>query len=125
MRTLNEQKVEIENFAMRPPALAELLKKIRASEIDTSRAREVFIEMAGTGKSAEEVMREQGIVQVNESELVALCQELIAANPRIVADIKSGKQQAAGNLIGQAKKKNPNVNPGRLREIVLELVGKS
>jgi len=28
------------------------------------------------------------------------------------------------NLIGQAKKKNPNVNPGRFRELIIELVGK-
>ena len=70
-------------------------------------------------------MQAQGIAKVDESELVALCQELIAANPKIVDDIKSGKHQAAGNLIGQAKKKNPNVNPARLRELVLELVTKS
>jgi aspartyl-tRNA(Asn)/glutamyl-tRNA(Gln) amidotransferase subunit B len=69
-------------------------------------------------------MEAHGIEKVDESELVALCQELLAANPKIVDDIKSGRQQAAGNLIGQAKKKNPNVNPGRLREIVLELVAK-
>ncbi len=124
MRTLNEQKVEIEQFGLRPRGLVELLRAIQAGEIDTSRAREVFIEMVTAGRSAAEVMKAQGIKKVDESALVELCKELIAANPRIVADIKSGKQQAAGNLIGQAKKKNPNVNPGRFREIVLELVGK-
>ena len=60
---------------------------------------------------------------LTESELIALCQELIAANPKIVADIQSGKTQAAGNLIGQAKKKNPNVNPARIKEICLALIG--
>ncbi|MGD9723547.1 MAG: Asp-tRNA(Asn)/Glu-tRNA(Gln) amidotransferase subunit GatB [Pirellulales bacterium] len=124
MRTLNEQKVEAETFALRPPALAALLKAIQEGLLDTSRGREVFIEMVASGRSAAEVMQTQGIEKVDESALVALCQELIAANPRIVEDIKSGKQQAAGNLIGQAKKKNPNVNPGRFRELVLELVSK-
>ena len=104
--------------------LAELLKAIQDGQINTSRAREVFIEMAGTGRSAAEIMQAQGIEKVDESERVTLCRELIAANPKIVDDIKAGKLQAAGNLIGQAKKKNPNVNPGRLREIVLELVSK-
>ncbi len=124
MRTLNEQKIDVDQFAMRPPALHELLQAIQAGQLDTSRAREVFIEMVASGRSAAEVMKAQGIEKVDESELVALCQELIAANPKIVDDIKGGKQQAAGNLIGQAKKKNPNVNPGRFRELVLELVGK-
>lgn len=124
MRTLNEQKVEVQQFALKPARLGELLKAIQAGEIDTSRAREVFIEMVASGRPAGEVMKAQGIVKVDESELVSLCQELIAANPKIVADIQAGKLQAASNLIGQAKKKNPNVNPGRFRELVIELVGK-
>ena len=124
MRTLNEQKVEIEQFALRPAALYELLKAIQAGDVDTSRAREVFIEMVASGRSASEVMKSHGIEKVDESALVELCRELVAANPKIVADIQAGKLPAAGNLIGQAKKKNPNVNPGRLREIVIELVAK-
>jgi aspartyl-tRNA(Asn)/glutamyl-tRNA(Gln) amidotransferase subunit B len=124
MRTLNEQKVEADKFALRPKVLAELLAAIQKGEIDTSRAREVFIEMVASGKPAAAVMQAQGIEKVDESQLVALCQELIEANPKIVADIKGGKTQAASNLIGQAKKKNPNVNPGRFRELVIELVGK-
>jgi aspartyl-tRNA(Asn)/glutamyl-tRNA(Gln) amidotransferase subunit B len=124
MRTLNEQKVEIEKFSLKPTALVELLKAIQDGQIDTSRAREVFIEMVASGKSAGDVMRAHGIEKVDESELVELCKSLIETNPKIVADIRSGKQQAASSLIGQAKKKNPNVNPGRLREIVLDLVGK-
>ncbi len=124
MRTLNEQKIEIEQFSLRPPQLCALLKAIQEGQLDTSRAREVFIEMVASGKSAAEVMKAQGIEKVDDNKLVELCKELIAANPKIVADIRSGKLQAAGNLIGQAKKKNPNVHPGRLREIVIDLVGK-
>ena len=124
MRTLNERKIEVEEFALKPAALHQLLHAIQDGQIDTSRAREVFVEMVDSGRSAAEVMKAQGIEKVDESELVSLCEELIGANPKIVADIKSGKQQAAGNLIGQAKKKNPNVNPGRFRQLVLELVDK-
>jgi aspartyl-tRNA(Asn)/glutamyl-tRNA(Gln) amidotransferase subunit B len=124
MRTLNEQKIEANQFALTPEGLYELLKAIQEGQINTSRAREVFIEMVNTGKRAGDVMKAHGIEKVDESELVTLCQELIAANPKIVDDIRAGKLQAAGNLIGQAKKKNPNVNPARLRELVIELVGK-
>ena len=63
-----------------------------------------------------------GIKQIDESELVALCQSLLDANPKIVADVQSGKLQAVGALIGQAKKSNPNIDPGRVREICLQLV---
>jgi aspartyl-tRNA(Asn)/glutamyl-tRNA(Gln) amidotransferase subunit B len=39
-----------------------------------------------------------------------------------VADVKSGKEQAAAGLIGQAKKKNPNVNPGKVRATCIDLI---
>jgi aspartyl-tRNA(Asn)/glutamyl-tRNA(Gln) amidotransferase subunit B len=63
-----------------------------------------------------------GIAAVDDSDLEALCRELIAANPKIVADVQGGKEQAAGGLIGQAKRKNPNVNPGKVRAMCLELI---
>jgi aspartyl-tRNA(Asn)/glutamyl-tRNA(Gln) amidotransferase subunit B len=124
LRILKEQGVGIEKFPLSTEQLTELLRPVKAGDIDTGRAREVLVEMIASGRSAAEVMKAQGIVKVDESALYAIGQELIAANPKIVADIKSGKLQAASNLIGQAKKRNPNVNPGRFREIVIELVGK-
>ena len=87
-----------------------------------SRGREVLAEMIQSGKSLADVMSDLGIQQVDEAELESLCEELLAANPRIVEDVKGGKQQAVGALIGQAKQRNPNVNPGRVREICLELI---
>jgi aspartyl-tRNA(Asn)/glutamyl-tRNA(Gln) amidotransferase subunit B len=96
---------------------------VQAGDFNTSRAREVFAEMLA-GKSVADAVAALGISKVDESELIAMADEILKANPRIVADIKSGKAQAAGNLIGQAKKRNPNLNPARFREICLELVGK-
>ncbi len=70
------------------------------------------------------MMQALGIEQIDESDLVALCRELLEANPNTVADVQGGKVQAVGALIGQAKRRNPNVNPGRVREICIELIGK-
>jgi aspartyl-tRNA(Asn)/glutamyl-tRNA(Gln) amidotransferase subunit B len=122
LRTLNEQGISIEAYSVRPAALAELLKKVAADELNTSRGREVLADMLHSGKSAAEVMRDRGIEQIDESELLALCQELVAANSKTVADVKAGKLQAAGAFVGQAKKRNPNVNPGRVRDLCIELI---
>jgi aspartyl-tRNA(Asn)/glutamyl-tRNA(Gln) amidotransferase subunit B len=92
--------------------------------VNTTRGREVLADMLASGRSAAEVMQERGIQQVNESELIRLCEELVAANPKTVADVKAGKLQAAGAFVGQAKKRNPNVNPARVREICLEIIAK-
>ena len=78
--------------------------------------------MMETGATVEAAMKALGIAEVDESDLEALCAELIAANPKVVEDVKQGKLKAAGSLIGQAKKKNPNVNATRVREICLQLI---
>jgi len=124
LRLLNERGWEINAFPVTAPALVVLLKKVQAGELVTSRAREVLLEMVDTGRSAEEVMQAKGIAQVDESELIALCRELLASNPRAVEDLRAGKMQAIGALVGQAKKKNPNVNPGRVRELLLAELAK-
>jgi aspartyl-tRNA(Asn)/glutamyl-tRNA(Gln) amidotransferase subunit B len=122
LRTLNERGGKIEDFPVTAAMLSELVKAVGAGDIDLSRAKEVFNDMVATGKTAAEVMKERGIEKVDTSALRDLCAELLAANPRIVADVKSGKEQAVGQLVGQAKKKNANVNPAEVRAICLDLI---
>lgn len=124
LRMLNERNETIEQFPVSPAQLADLLQRVQAGELDTGRGRDVLAAMVEQHSSAAEAMQALGIAKVDESELVALCQELVAANPKIVADVKSGKVQAAGAFVGQAKKKNPNVNPVRVRELCLDLIAK-
>jgi aspartyl-tRNA(Asn)/glutamyl-tRNA(Gln) amidotransferase subunit B len=124
LRVLNEQQIDISKYPLRPKALAELLNEVRAGKLDTSRGREVLADMLASGRSVAEAVKSLGIEQVDESALVALCREVLAANPKIIAEVKEGKQKGLGQLIGQAKKKNPNVNPNRVREICLELIEK-
>ena len=122
LRTLNEQQTTIEQFPLRPKQLAELIDAVRKGRLTTSRAREVFAEMLAGGRPLDETMQSMGIVAVDESELENLCRELLAANPKVVAEVKEGKPKGLGQLIGQAKKKNPNVNPNRFRELCEELI---
>ncbi len=122
LRVMNERSLTIEQFPVRPPVVAELIKRVKAGDFDTSKAREIFTELLDSDKTVVQIVEEKGIRKVDESELIALCRELVAANPKIVADVKAGKVSAAASLIGQAKKRNPNVNPARVKEICLELI---
>ena len=124
LRELKERNLTIEEFPLKSAVLADLLKKVKAGDVDTTRGREVLLKMLESGQPPDAVMAELGIEKVDESALVDLCRELVAANPKLVADVQGGKLQAAGAFVGQAKKKNPNVNPARVREICLELIAK-
>jgi aspartyl-tRNA(Asn)/glutamyl-tRNA(Gln) amidotransferase subunit B len=78
--------------------------------------------MLDSGLNVNQAMSDLGIASVDESELVTLCQQIVTANPKIAADVRGGKMQAIGALVGQAKKANPNVDPNRIREICLQLI---
>ena len=124
LRTLNERQITIDAFAVSAPSLAELLGKVQAGRLTTSRGREVLAEMLASGTSVEAAMKAMGIEEVDQSDLETLCRELLAANPKIVQDVKEGRIKAAASLIGQAKKRNPNVNPGQVRDLCLQLIEK-
>jgi aspartyl-tRNA(Asn)/glutamyl-tRNA(Gln) amidotransferase subunit B len=122
LRTLNERGGTIGEFPVRPAALADLIGRVSKGDFDTSRGREIFAEVLASGRPVADVVASLGIAAVGDDELTALCRELLAENPKIVADVKGGKEQAAAGLIGQAKKKNPNVNPGKVRAMCLDLI---
>src|SRR4029079_12404144 len=124
LRVMSEQNLTIETYPVKAPALADLLKKVKAGDVDTSRGREVLQRMFDAGEDAAAAMKALGIEKVDESALIALCEEVVAANPKLVADVKAGKMQAAGAFVGQAKKKTPNANPGRVKDLCLEIIAR-
>ena len=81
--------------------------------------------MIASGRSLAQAMAAMGIVAVEDTDLLDLCRQLLADNPKIVAEVKEGKLKGLGQLIGQAKKKNPNVNPNRVREVCVQLIEKT
>jgi aspartyl-tRNA(Asn)/glutamyl-tRNA(Gln) amidotransferase subunit B len=125
LRELKEREQTIETFAISSTNLAGLVKAISDGQLPSSRSGEAFQLMLAQGTDVTAALKELKIERVDESALVSLVQELLAANPKIVADIQAGKLQAAASLIGQAKKKNPNVDPNRVRELAVELATSS
>ena len=124
LRTLNDTGISIANFAVTAPVLAELIRAVRDGELDTTRGRQVLQHMVETGTDIQTAKQTLGIEKVSADALVALCQELLAANPKIVEDVKNGKQQALGALIGQARKRNPNADPAQVRTLCAELIAR-
>lgn len=122
MRVLNEKQIEIADFSIPVDRLSELVAAVASGKLDNSRAKDVFQEMLESGIGLQQAKETLGIVEVDASELDELCAALIEENPAAVEDIRGGKQQAIGALIGQARKRNANVNPGDIRKRLLELI---
>lgn len=124
LRVLNEREISIDEFPVSPEALAGLIRRTAAGELETTRARQVLATMIATRQSAEAAMRSMGIRRVDDADLAALGRELLQSNPKVVSDLKAGNRKAVGWLIGQAKRRDPNINASRFRDICLELVNK-
>ena len=118
----NIRRLGIEEFRISADQLGDLLQRVRQGDFDNTRARDVFSHMLETGQSAEEAIKSLGIEAVDSSDIELLCRELLDANTQVIEDVKNGKQQAVGALIGQAKKKNANANPKQVRETLLKLI---
>lgn len=124
LRTLNEKSWTLEQFPVPAEQLADLVKKVSSGELEVTRSKDVFNSMVDNKQTLADAMKALGIEKVDQGALEALCRELVTANPKIVADVKSGKQQAVMSLIGQAKKKNPNVLPGDVKQMCLDIIEK-
>ncbi len=122
MRTLKEQQCELNDFPIAAPTLGQLLRKVTEGSLDNARARDVFQYLLRHGGTLDEATKALGIEAVDQSELDLLCDRLLAENAKVIDDVRGGKQQALGALIGQAKRINPNVNPGQLRQRLLEKI---
>jgi aspartyl-tRNA(Asn)/glutamyl-tRNA(Gln) amidotransferase subunit B len=124
MRTMNETQTDITDFPISADKLGQLLKRVSAGEFDNQRGRDVFNHLLQNHVSVDDAVNALGIEAVDSSEIDSLCEELLAANPQVIEDVKGGKVQAVGALIGQAIKKNRNANPQQVRETLLRLIEK-
>ncbi len=122
LRTLHERGLTIQQLAVPADRLAELLRSVEAGDLDTTRARQVFQHMIETGATVAAARQALGIAQVSGDELLELCRTLVAEHPQIVQDVRGGKAQALGALIGKARQRNPNVDPARVKAICSELI---
>lgn len=103
-----------------PAALDELVNLVEAGTISGKQAKEVFAEMFASGKAAAAIVREKGIEQLSDAGAIEkLCDEVIAANPKPVADFKAGHAASLNFLKGQVLKLSKGTaNPGLVGEIL-------
>ena len=91
-----------------PAALVELIGLIDAGKISGKQGKEVFAEMFATGKPATLIVKEKGLEQLSDTgALEALVDQVIAANPKPVADFKAGNPAPLNFLKGQVMKRHP------------------
>jgi len=120
------RELEVANLsAAESPVAAEelgaLVRLIDEAKISGKQGKDVLVEMFKTGKTAQAIIEEQGLVQVSDTgEIDQLIDSVIEANPGELAAYRSGKETLLGFFVGQVikaskGKANPKVVNERLR----------
>ena len=122
LRQLNESQQSIDQYPIAAARLADLLAMVAKEELDQTRAKEVLQQMLDHGMTAADAKQALGIVTIDDDQVAALARELIEANPQVIAQIQAGNNKAIGALIGQARQRNPNANPGKIKQALMKLI---
>jgi aspartyl-tRNA(Asn)/glutamyl-tRNA(Gln) amidotransferase subunit B len=123
LRVVKDRKLTIGTFPVGPDALAGLIHRVKAGELNTNQGREVLEKMIDTGQSADEVIEAGGYRMVSDRDAIAAAVEAaLAANPKAVEDLKGGKKKpeaVKGFLRGQVMKQTGGkANPALVGEIL-------
>ncbi len=120
LKEMNDRKLAINDLKVSPAHLVELIVQVEESVVSNLVGKDVLAMMIQEGKGAKEIIAEKGLAQVSDDgALMLIIDEVIAQNPAVVEQIKSGKPAAAGFLVGQAMKKSGGkANPKKLNELI-------
>ncbi len=121
---MNRAGLTYEEIPVTPENLVELLELIKAGTISGKIAKDVLVKTIETGKSPSVVVEEEGLRQVSdEGELLAIIEQVIAANPGPVQDVRNGKEKAIGFLVGQVMKATKGrANPAKVNIMLKEKI---
>ncbi|MHB1127585.1 MAG: Asp-tRNA(Asn)/Glu-tRNA(Gln) amidotransferase subunit GatB [Bacillota bacterium] len=119
LRLLNAHNLEMGECPIRPEGLVRLLTLVDQGTISGKMAKSVFEEMFSSGKDAESIVREKGLVQISDEDaLGAIIDKILADNPKSVEDYRNGKDKALGFLVGQVMKETKGkANPGMVNQM--------
>jgi aspartyl-tRNA(Asn)/glutamyl-tRNA(Gln) amidotransferase subunit B len=117
---LRELKGEsIESCKVEPRQLGALMGMVDKGTISGKIAKTVFLDMMESGKDAERIVEEKNLVQVSdEGELMAIVEEIVAANQSQAEEYRNGKTKLMGYFVGQLMQKTKGkANPALANEL--------
>ena len=102
------------------------MKLISINEISGKIAKDVLEDMFSSGKTARQIVDEQGLQQVtDQAEIEKVIDEVIAENPKMVEQYLDGKDKLLGFFVGQAMKLTKGkANPKILNDILKQKLNK-
>lgn len=120
LRLLNAENKSIDACPLKPKQLVDMLKLIENGTISGKIAKTVFEEMYKTGKDAEVIVEEKGLVQISDAGAIdKAIDEVIAKHPNEVDRFRFGEEKLIGFFVGQVMKLTKGkANPQMVNELL-------
>ena len=121
---LNAEKLTPPQSPVAEGLLAELVGLTQAGVISSKLEKEVFARMWETSKTPKQLVEELGLRQVSdEGQIRAWVAQALAGDPKAAEDLRSGKDRAAGALVGAVMKiSKGKANPALVNRLIKEAV---
>jgi aspartyl-tRNA(Asn)/glutamyl-tRNA(Gln) amidotransferase subunit B len=125
LRTMKERAIAIEQVPLGADALAGLIRMVERGTISNTVAKDVFAKMFASGKSAAAIVEAEGLSQTSDADtLRGLVRNAIAASPDAVAQVRKGRNNAFGFLVGHVMKaSNGKANPRVVTDLLKQELG--
>ena len=119
-KNLNAEDKTIESCPVDAKRLGAMIQMIAKGTISSKIGKEVFKLMWTSTDSPEKIVKDKGLVQITDTkEIEAIVDAIVAANPKPVADYRSGNKKAIGALVGQVMKKTRGkANPQLVNQLL-------
>jgi aspartyl-tRNA(Asn)/glutamyl-tRNA(Gln) amidotransferase subunit B len=117
---LNKDGLEITASRIDARRLSGLLARIVDETISGKIAKEVFEQMWAEGKDADAIIEAKGLKQITDTGAIEkVIEEVMAANPKQLADYRSGKDKLFGFFVGQVMKVTAGkANPAQVNDLL-------
>jgi aspartyl-tRNA(Asn)/glutamyl-tRNA(Gln) amidotransferase subunit B len=121
---LNACGKEIQDSPLPPSEIATLIKFIQEGKISIKMAREIFPKAFNENKKIADLVKSLGQTQINdEAQIEVWAKQAVEANPKAVADYKSGNTKAIGAMVGMVMKLSKGkANPAIINKILVRLM---
>jgi aspartyl-tRNA(Asn)/glutamyl-tRNA(Gln) amidotransferase subunit B len=118
---LMAQDLSLDQVPIPPAHLARLIQMIDEAAISGKIAKTVFEEMATTGAAPDTIVKEKGLVQVNdETAIESIIDDVLARSPQEVSAFRAGKSKLLGFFVGQVMRATKGqANPKVVNQILL------
>ncbi|KAK9824574.1 hypothetical protein WJX72_011426 [[Myrmecia] bisecta] len=129
MAHCKEAKIPMDKLPLRPQTLADMVKLIEDGTISGKIGKQVLPDLL-EGKGSEGVKKfceSKGLVQINDPvKLLAIVDEVLAANPKQLEQYRAGKTKLQGFFVGQVMKASKGTaNPAGLNKALMQRLNES